>query len=73
MTYTEYVALHGREPFDSSYWGPAGVNLSRWGNECRRGLQYHDHGVERAEPGQRRGFGGGRKARGYASLTSGED
>jgi hypothetical protein len=26
--------------FDEAYWGPGGVDLSRWGAECARGVPY---------------------------------
>jgi len=68
MTRDEYVALHGREPHDEEYWGPGGVNLSRWGPDCKRGLRYRDQGTEIAGAGApRHTFGGGRKARGLAA------
>ena len=68
MTRAEYVAQHGREPHDEQYWGPRGVDLSRWGSECRRGMQYKNHGTEVSGHGApRHTFGGGRKARGMAS------
>ena len=67
MTHAEYVAKHGREPYDEEYWGPGGIDLSRWGFGCQRGLQYRDKGVDVGGPGIRRQFGGSRKARGMAS------
>ncbi len=63
MTHDEYVAKNGREPHDEEYWGSGGVDVGRWGNECKRGLQYRDQGIVHAGAGQRRTFGGGRKAR----------
>jgi hypothetical protein len=72
VTRAEYVAEHGCEPHDVTFWGPGGVNVGRWGNECRRGCAYKDVGVTKAgAPNQRRSISSGRKARGYASGTDG--
>lgn len=69
MTHAEYVAKHGREPHDEQYWGPGGVDVSKWGRECQRGLQYKQQEgvIQSSGPGQRRTFGGGRKTRTLAS------
>ena len=54
--------------FDRNYWGDK-IDLSRWGNECKRGIQYRDKGAPAIDgtAGQRRQLGGSRKARGRAS------
>jgi hypothetical protein len=58
-------------PFDELYWSrfgiPARVRVDLWGGELACGLSYSTRGTEHAGPGQRRSFGGSRKARGYAS------
>lgn len=63
-------------PFDERYWShfgiPARPRTDLWGGSVARGLIYNTKGVEHAGPGQRRTFGGGRKARGYASGTDGK-
>jgi hypothetical protein len=33
------------QPYDQEYWGPGGIDLSRWGNSCKRGAQYHVTGA----------------------------
>lgn len=33
------------QPYDQEYWGPGGIDLSRWGNSCKRGVQYHVTGA----------------------------
>ena len=55
--------------FDHSYWGPGGPDLSRWGAECSRGVQYKETGaaVASGTAGVRRTLTGGRKHRGSAS------
>ena len=57
------------KPYDEKYWGTDGIDLSRWGYECRRGLQYKDVGApaKAGTPGQVRKISSGRKARGMAS------
>ncbi len=67
MTRDEYFALHDSEPHDEGYW-PGGVDLSRWGNECKRGVPYQNRGTEVAgggSPGHK--ISTGRKERGSAS------
>jgi hypothetical protein len=63
-------------PFDERYWAgfgvPARVRVDLWGGAIASGLAYNTRGVEAAGPGQRRTFGGSRKARGYASGESGK-
>jgi hypothetical protein len=54
MIISEFIAIHGQPPYDLNFW-PGGVDLSRWGNECNRGLRYADTGTA------------GRKERGSAS------
>jgi hypothetical protein len=41
MIISEFIAIHGQPPYDLNFW-PGGVDLSRWGNECKRGLRYAD-------------------------------
>ena len=68
MTRAEYVAQHGCEPHDEKFWGPGGVDVSRWGSACQRGIQYQDHGpVTDGQRGAIRKISSGRKARGMAS------
>lgn len=57
------------EPYDKSYWGPGGINLSRWGHgEVARGARYKDVGpTTDGAANQRRSISSGRKARGMAS------
>jgi hypothetical protein len=31
--------------FDHDYWGPGGVDISRWGNFCGRGIRYATTGA----------------------------
>ena len=37
------------QPYDQKYWGPGGIDLSRWGNSCKRGV-----GGVRSTNGKRR-------------------
>jgi hypothetical protein len=65
-------------PFDEKYWSqfgtPPKVDVSRWGNECKRGCAYKNVGVSTdGAPNQRRTISSGRKARGYASGTDGKE
>jgi hypothetical protein len=55
--------------FDAKYWGPLGIDLSKWGNECRRGIRYIETGapVASGKAGQVRKISSGRKHRGMAS------
>ena len=57
------------QPFDEKYWGPGGVDVSLWGNECQRGCQYQVRGT--APPagtkGQVRKISTGRKERGSSA------
>jgi hypothetical protein len=55
--------------FDEKYWGPKGIDLSRWGNECRRGIRYIETGapVQSGKAGQVRKISSGRKHRGMSS------
>jgi hypothetical protein len=55
--------------FDHRYWGPGGVDISRWGKgEVMRGVAYIDHGPSRdGAKGQVRKMSSGRKARGSAA------
>jgi hypothetical protein len=55
--------------WDLSYWGPKGPNISRWGHECRRGIQYHQTGapVASGTKGQVRKISTGRKPRHLSS------
>ena len=56
--------------FDKRYWGEKGIDLSRWGYECARGIAYKNTGspVDSGTPGQVRKISTGRKAhRGMAS------
>jgi len=57
------------EPFDHSYWGPGGIDISRWGRgEVCRGCRYRDAGpATDGAKNQRRSFSAGRKARGLSS------
>lgn len=57
-------------PYDEHYWGPNGVDISRWGKgEVMRGARYRDVGpVTDGAPNQRRSFGAGRKRRGLSSI-----
>ena len=51
------------QPYDEKYWGPGGIDLSKWGNSCKRGLQYHQTGppVAAGTPGVIRKISTGRK------------
>jgi hypothetical protein len=55
--------------FDDLYWGPGGPDISKWGRELARGIQYRQTGapVKAGTPGQRRQLGGSRKPRHMAS------
>lgn len=55
--------------FDHRYWGPGGVDISRWkGSELARGVKYRDHGpVTDGAKGAVRKLGGSRKSRGMSS------
>ncbi len=55
--------------YDQQYWGPGGIDLSRWGKgECARGARYRDVGpTTDGAKNQRRSISAGRKARGMAS------
>jgi len=33
------------EWFDHKYWGPGGLDISRWGAECQRGIRHHTTGA----------------------------
>jgi hypothetical protein len=57
------------EPYDLSYWGPGGIDISRWGKgEVCRGVRYRDVGpTTDGAANQRRSISSGRKARGMAS------
>ena len=76
MTRAEYVAAHGCEPYDELYWGPGGVDISRWSGKVHmmRGADYHYTGAPVASgiAGTVRKISHSRKARGYASLTDGK-
>jgi hypothetical protein len=58
------------QPYAYDFW-PHGIDWSGAYTHCAMGCSYRDLGVEQSGPGQRRTFGGGRKARGYASGTDG--
>ncbi len=55
--------------FDHAYWGPGGVDISRWGNFCGRGIRYATTGapVASGTKGVVRKISTGRKHRGSAS------
>lgn len=55
--------------WDRNYWGENGPDLSRWGHECARGLDYHRTGaaVASGTPGQVRKISVGRKTCSMAS------
>jgi len=55
--------------FDRGYWGPGGIDISRWKGSCMRGLEYIQVGapVPSGTKAQVRKFSSGRKARGMAS------
>ena len=55
--------------YDLAYWGPDGIDLSRWGPSCRRGCDYKNTGapVVAGTPGVSRKISTGRKSRGMAS------
>ena len=57
------------ESFDHSYWGPGGIDISRWGRgEVCRGCRYRDVGPSTdGAANQRRSISAGRKARGLSS------
>lgn len=63
----KHCPLHG--DFDKAYWGEGGVDLSRWGRQLARGINYQQTGapVIAGTPGQVRKISTGRKARGKAS------
>jgi hypothetical protein len=63
--------MAGNEPYDHDYWGPNGIDLSRWGPECARGIRYQDMGpVKDGQKGAVRKLSrGSRKARGMASAA----
>jgi hypothetical protein len=67
MIIAEFITIHGVPPYDLNFW-PGGVDLSRWGNECKRGMPYQNRGTEVAgggSPGHK--ISTGRKERGLAS------
>jgi hypothetical protein len=55
--------------WDLSYWGPKGPDISRWGHECCRGIEYHQTGapVASGTKGQVRKISTGRKKRHMSS------
>ena len=57
------------EPYDEHYWGPGGIDISRWGRcEVCRGARYRDTGpTTDGAANQRRSISAGRKARGSAA------
>ena len=57
------------EPFDEKYWGPGGIDLSRWGRgEVCRGARYKDLGpTTDGAANQRRSISSGRKSRGSSA------
>jgi hypothetical protein len=61
MIISEFIAIHGQPPYDLNFW-PGGVDLSRWGNECKRGTA-----VASGTAGVVRKISTGRKERGSAS------
>ena len=57
-----------RGTFDEQYWGPGGIDLTRWGYACQRGAQYVNLGpVVDGQAGAVRKISQGRKARRMAS------
>jgi hypothetical protein len=59
------------KPYDELYWGQTGIDLSRWGSECARGIRYKDLGVvQDGQAGAIRKISTGRKKyRGMASES----
>lgn len=57
--------LHEFIGWDRHYWGDNGPDISRWGHECRRGIEYHQTGapVASGTKGQVRKISTGRKQR----------
>jgi hypothetical protein len=55
--------------YDERYWGPGGIDLSRWGKgEVARGARYRDVGpTTDGAKNQRRSISAGRKPRGLSS------
>jgi hypothetical protein len=54
--------------YDQRYWGQGGIDLSRWGHECSRGIRYKYLGtVVDGQKAAVRKISTGRKARGMAS------
>lgn len=54
--------------FDVAYWGPGGVDISRWrGGECARGVAYISRGDGLEGQHAVRKLSSGRKWRGMAS------
>jgi hypothetical protein len=37
------------EPYDHDYWGEGGIDLSRWGDECKRAFRGPDSNARRCE------------------------
>src|ERR1035441_8958927 len=57
------------QPYDLAYWGPGGIDLSRWGPSCRRGCDDKSTGapVAAGTAGVVRKISTGRKSRGLSS------
>lgn len=54
--------------YDEKYWGPSGIDLSRWGTSCGRGIAYKDMGsTTDGQKGAVRKISTGRKKRRMAS------
>jgi hypothetical protein len=71
LTIAEFIEIHGAPPYDLNYWGPGGVDISRWSGKVHmmRGADYHDTGAPVASgiAGTVRKISTGRKERGSAS------
>ena len=67
-----------QQPFDIGYWGPGGIDISRWDKfHCRRGCDYHETGapVQSGKVGTVRKISTGRKKGkdGKRGTVMGED
>jgi hypothetical protein len=55
-------------PYDEAFYGPGGIDSSKWAGHCMMGAQYKDNGPSRdGAANQVRKISSGRKHRGMAS------
>ena len=72
LTIAEFIEIHGALPYDLNYWGPGGVDISRWSGKVHmmRGADYHYTGAPVASgiAGTVRKISTGRKSRGNTAA-----